>query len=780
MRFMVCFILFAGFCCPLRGQHVEKVYPKGENDPLFGVVATLDGILYSAGVNNTFLRSTDSGNTWEQLSTGEHRFHIAQLVTDGTDLYMIATPYLHSGRPEVLPGEDPFALYKYKTHSNTVLPLSVHIPERTDSSKIIYYSLAATSDALYLSYSWDERGILVSKDSGTTWSKLVTPDSLGERYSCQLYTKPDANDIVVVGGGMEKIYAIGRNGGESWEQIAGPLAESIGLGRSAILYLGEGRFLVRERDTGALLTNGQSAEWSVVSYPPMERIAACAVSPSGTIVFCSDKGGIFSSEDDGATWTTIHPDFKTLYRLEYDLGFFGSNGIVAVNSMGEIYITNDMGVSWDIPRKTPFVVSSLLRAENDNAVISVMDWKTREIAIYKTTDGFASFDLVLVDDFPGYSIRPASTRLWYGLARRGGDSDTLIYRSEDAGESWHAVYVDTDARLLNAKVETYDSERAAVAMTKGLLYTSDGGSTWSWIQRAEWSANYEPVDIGISPYDGAIWYTLHDSTGTYKVVRSSPDFREWHVVLELSKEERQRVYHISRIRPLNTGEVLAVAVLKFASNAREKNILTMYSDDNGDSWQSYEMIRSSDDRETKKDAGATILANGGIITEYYVNRSKIQILSLYASTNYGRTDTLVFETSSVPGVDKAIAMYSDDAISVYYKQALSIHRIDFPEVTDVIPLTSPPLPLSVGSPYPHPVSKDAGSATLFIQSDKIAEVNMTVHNLAGRGLKVLYTGELGADGRYVTWDTGGLAPGTYLLQLASKKGVCRRKVVVVE
>ncbi len=777
MRTLICTVFIFVLCCSGRAQDASRVYPDREHNPLFGVVTTNDGTLYAAGVNNTFLRSTDRGETWAQLSTGDHRLHITKIVTDGTDLYMMASPYLHSGRPDVVPGLDPFALYKYETRSNTFRHIAIPVPERTDSTQINLYSLAATPDALYLSYNWDSRGNLVSTDGGMIWNELDVPDSLEVNASFQFYTGSDSNDIVVVApDGLGRKYAIGRDGGKSWKQLDGPIASYIDYAESAVLYLGDDRILIHARDTGALMMNDTTGKWSVVGYPPVEDISALALSPSGSIIVCSDKGGIFSSDDDGESWTLLHANYNTTYKVEYDLGFFGSSGIVAVNSMGEIYITNDMGVSWDIPRKTPFMVSSFLWAENDDAVISVMDWKTREISIYKTTDGFASIDLV--DDIPGYSIRPASTRLWYSLARIGGDDDTLIFRSEDAGESWHAAYVDTDSRLLSSRIHTYDSACTVIPMTKGLLYTSDGGSTWSWIQNAEWSANRGPVIIQISPFDGAVWYTLKDSTGTYKVVRSSPDFREWKVVLELSQEERRRVYHISTVRPLETGEVLAVAVLKYTNNAREKNILTMYSDDNGDSWESYEMIRSSDDRETKNDAGATILANGGIVTEYYVYRSKIVSVSLYASTNYGRTDTLVLETSSVPGVDLNNALYPDNAISVYYKKALSIHRIDFPEVTDVIPLTSPPLPLSVGTPYPHPVLRTVESTTLHLQSDHTAQVSVTVHDLSGRVVGRLFEGELGPEGRHVTWSTGALAPGMYVLQLKSSAGVCRRKVVV--
>ncbi|MBN1446329.1 MAG: T9SS type A sorting domain-containing protein, partial [Bacteroidetes bacterium] len=141
---------------------------------------------------------------------------------------------------------------------------------------------------------------------------------------------------------------------------------------------------------------------------------------------------------------------------------------------------------------------------------------------------------------------------------------------------------------------------------------------------------------------------------------------------------------------------------------------------------------------------------------------------------------LILETSLVGGVDlNSYNRFTYDLSGIgYFTTGYAIYRIMLPEVTSIHSPKQPPLPLSIGTPYPHPVSKDAGSATLFIQSDKLAEVNMTVHNLAGRGLRVLYTGELGADGRYVTWDIRGIAPGTYLLQLGSKKGVCRRKVVV--
>jgi photosystem II stability/assembly factor-like uncharacterized protein len=395
MRTLICAIFIFGLCCSGRAQVASRVYPDKEHNPLFGVVTTHDGTLYAAGANNTFLRSTDSGDTWAQLSTGNHRLHITKIVTDGTDLYMMAIPYLHSGRPDLVHGFDPFALYKYETRSNTFRHIPIPVPERTDSTQINLYSLAATPDALYLSYNWDSRGNLVSTDRGITWNELDVPDSLGENQTFQFYTGSDSNDIVVVApDGLGRKFAIGRDGGKSWKQLDGPIVPNIDYAESAVLYLGDDRILIHARETGALMMNDTTGEWSVVGYPPFKDISALALSPSGSIIMCSDKGGIFSSDDDGESWTMLHADYNTKYKLEYDLGFFGSGGIVAVNTMGEIYITHDLGTSWELPRETPFVVSRLIWAEDDRAVVTMAHWKTWDYSEYITNDGYRSFQQI--------------------------------------------------------------------------------------------------------------------------------------------------------------------------------------------------------------------------------------------------------------------------------------------------------------------------------------------------------------------------------------------------
>ena len=42
------------------------------------------------------------------------------------------------------------------------------------------------------------------------------------------------------------------------------------------------------------------------------------------------------------------------------------------------------------------------------------------------------------------------------------------------------------------------------------------------------------------------------------------------------------------------------------------------------------------------------------------------------------------------------------------------------------------LPLTIGTPYPHPILHSSGTATLFIQSERPVQVRLTVHDLAGR------------------------------------------------
>ena len=762
-RLLISIIVYLILAHTGNAQQAEKVFPLGKREPLFGISVTKDGHCYIAGAQNTLERSLDGGMTWEQLNTGEHQLHFIEMVTDGTDLYMIACPFLYSGRPDLLEGEAPLLLCRYDTQTGVLTNLPVPLPDRDYTSEIIYHSIAATQEAVFVSYRNTTRhtyGLVMSRDQGGTWQKLTLPDSLSDKEPTRLYTASGSGDVVVAAG--SKI-AISKNTGSSWDTLTAGNYD-------IMLYLGNAHVLLREYPSGRMLVNNTSGNWMNRGYAPIDEIAALHMMSGGSIVACGATGGILLSADTGRTWGSIYPEYKTPNYLHCDIACRGESSIIAVNALGEIYITQDMGVSWDIPRETPRTVAHIYHVADEHVYLSMTDRRNNETDYYISTDYFRTFHRVEV---PG--IRPSlvTRSLWYAFS---GVGDTLVFVTTDGGVRWKASFVDAHARRLEAETMAADTTCFVVSTTEGLIQTTDRGSTWTWIQRANWSARVKPTDIQISPYDGSVWYTFKDTTGynPYMVMRSNPDISSWNTVLELSAAERERMF-VSSVLPLKNGVVLVIGMVE---EGGKRNTMTWFSDDNGETWQSYEMYRSASDQEYRVDGGAKVFYNGQYAMRYSVNTTTdISNSTLYLSNDYGRTDTLIYETSTVANLRGKLTNYDPSSNVFYYYDPLSVHRISSPAITSVHNPDRQPLPLSIGTPYPHPVPSSAGT-TMLIRSERPTQVSMTAIDLSGREAGRLFEGELGPDGRYVSWSTGTLVPGTYVLQLESGAGVCRRKVVV--
>jgi len=163
----------------LQAQQIERVLPDYNHSALYGVVAMDNGDFYAAGTNNTLLRSIDGGTSWEQMPMGEYRMHITHLATDGTDLYFLAAPYQTEGQPGLWPDEYELQHFRLDAQSETPQHVSFPLIDTADFDYISNYDLAATSQALYLSYFGNRRRVLRSLDGGQHWQDLTFPDSIG-------------------------------------------------------------------------------------------------------------------------------------------------------------------------------------------------------------------------------------------------------------------------------------------------------------------------------------------------------------------------------------------------------------------------------------------------------------------------------------------------------------------------------------------------------------------------------------------------------------------------
>ncbi|MBN1449196.1 MAG: hypothetical protein JXA28_14815 [Bacteroidetes bacterium] len=772
MRTIPFLLLLLSLPLLLTSQQIERVYPDYDHNALYGVVATDDGNFYAAGMNSTFIRSTDDGASWAQLPLGEHRMHVTHLATDGETVYFLAAPYETEGRPELWPDEYELQLFRFDTQSKILQNVPFPLLDTADVEYISNNSLAATSRALYLSYFGNMRRVLRSLDGGAHWQDLSFPDSIG--FYVTIHTLAGSDDILVHMRRTEgeKLY-LSTDAGDTWSTRSCPRTQTA----DPVQYLGDGRVLLQSFDTGAIILSDSSGVWQDLGYPPFGKAACLAYSAGGMLFACSKDGGMYRSDDDGATWTTLRPDLKSGFsdHFSFSCDVFGTDGFIAADRYGRISLTFDGGLTWEESRMIPVMRGNPQMADADHGLLPGIRIDSHGMNYSMTTDGFRSIELC--PPFPLYRPYMRTPQLWYSVGTSGYFGDSLLCRSENGGRTWEFVLEMPDVKARSyLPVTSPDTNAIALETTRGLLYSPDRGDSWSWIIEEEWDSATRPSEIHLDTPGQPIWMITHHDE-PYHLLRSDESWSVWDTVYVVPEDEIDDVWRIQDFTRLSSGGIYMLQVLG-VSKPGGKRFRVLYSDDDGATWQSW--MATQDGHAGHYAGWITILENGAMISSWgYFLRNQLQPFILYFSTDGMLSEQSFYEQALVGNVDTGgYNIVAVDSTTVYLATGMGMHRITLPEVTEAKSPKPPPLPLSIGTPYPHPVPGRTGTATLFIQSDRFARVRLTVHDLAGREVGRLFEGDLGPEGRHVTWSIRVLASGTYVLQLESSAGVCRRRVVV--
>ncbi len=790
MRRMVGFLFLFGLTTVLYAQKVERVYPDYDHSALFGVVTTDNGDLYAAGSNSALLRSTDGGSSWEQMPMDDQKVHIHRLVTDGEDLYMLGYAPLFEGHPELWPDGYSSILFRFRTDERKFEKVPFPIFDRQDYSRrydFRRFDVAATENELYLSYAGSRSRLLRSDDKGATWTDLMLPVSLGMLDPCYFFTRKGSEDILVyLEHDSGETFYLSSDHGNTWKPIGAPF-----MRERPVVYLGNGQILVHRMDSGYRMYDSTSL-WQTLSKPPFSWTSAITVGADGVVFACSGSGGVFRSDDTCKTWVTLRPDFSSFFkeRYRYVGTVLGSQGFVAVNQFGNIILTTDGGVSWEEPRyrSAQFTVASM--TNKSLGLISTYDNDDDTRPALYTDDAFVTVQPIPDTPLDWVAIR--SPTLWYAMAARwyGTGTDSLLCRSTDAGGSWELILDTLDVRTFWTIIEAVHAEEYAVCTSQGLLYTSDSGETWENIFPAEWDYGTYPRKIILHEDGKTTWMlTGADGTGTaYTIVRHDrrssisdtvlvlPDSLHWSTSSMVG-----RTYGFEDLSVSKEGHVYATYYMT-AEGRNRAELVVSYSADAGVTWQTWTTQTPVPEHwyaDNGLGARTQHLSASGMLTSAIQMEFPIILpMAILASTDGYHSADVIFESAVTGNVDRRFYLAGADDHTAYVITGFGIYRVTFPEATNVRSPKPPPLPLSIGTPYPHPVSGRSGAAMLFIQSEHPTRVRMTAHDLAGREVGRLFEGELSLEGRHVSWSAGTLAPGTYVLQLEAGEGVCRRKVVV--
>ncbi|MBT8336851.1 MAG: hypothetical protein KJO11_09625, partial [Gemmatimonadetes bacterium] len=305
---------------------------------------------------------------------------------------------------------------------------------------------------------------------------------------------------------------------------------------------------VHAQDGGARASVLDPATWDGLAYRMVGptrggRVTAVAGHPShpATFYMGSTGGGVWKTEDWGATWLPIADDVLTTGSIgairvapsNSDVVYVGtgSDGIRSNVIAGRgMFRSDDAGRSWrpiGLERTGQIGAVEIHPDDADVAWAAALGspfGKNPERGVFKTTDGGRTWRAVLTpSDSVGaidVEVHPTNPDIVYAAAWRGqrkpwtiisGMAESAredgIWRSEDGGETWDYVALDLPSGLIGKidfAVTPADPDRVyALVETnepdEGLYRSDDAGLTWRLV------SSHQPI------MDRPFYYTNVDA-----------------------------------------------------------------------------------------------------------------------------------------------------------------------------------------------------------------------------------------------------------------------------
>jgi photosystem II stability/assembly factor-like uncharacterized protein len=429
----------------LRLSETDDVWHPLQNLPFSGdlyQIEVFEGMLWVGTQAGVAFRSADAGQSWEQITAG--------------------APYLAVRGNIVLNYADPIYQNTYITRSNdggqTWAPVTM--PEIIKSIR--------TSDSYFWALTYSNE-VLRSAD-GQSWSSIntrVDPEywSGGREINGTLYLpgelgiRRSSNDggqwwatNTGIGGNVYPIQSIGStlisgkrnfsdNAGETWQTMVKP-------GGFGHIYSFDDRIYINYEATRWKSISSDLTQWELL--PPSTGLnleLTEGIFKAGDCLFCvsnnfADRGKVFRSCDEGATWEHIS---TAVSNNDFDLlGAVGDStvfGRAYTNTGSELLISYNLGLSWQLWDIAPVIgyhnydfrvygkrIYTLRGLDTQPRDLMVSEdygstWRNLTGHI-QPAGGYGLYDLAVTD-----TLLFVYTLNWQGAAR-------ALWVSRDTGDSW--------------------------------------------------------------------------------------------------------------------------------------------------------------------------------------------------------------------------------------------------------------------------------------------------------------------------------------------------------
>ena len=291
------FLLPNGDCCAatygdglLRlpaGSSTWQSMNRGMQGTWIKAIESIDGTtMLAAGVGGALARSTDAGAHWSSTPGLMQNYEIRDILSDGGTIYA---------------GGSPNGIFRSTNGGQQWLAVNNGL-----SGLRVNCIASDGSGRLYCGE--DSYGVFVSTDRGDSWSSAssglnslriqgLTIDANGTIYA--------ANDSGV---------ATSTDQGGSWNDASNGLQKRMTY--SVLAH--QGTVLAGQVNIYRSVDGGST--WDMVTGIPSRKVSAIVADASGTFYATSDQSAVYSSTDDGVTWTSYGTGLpsKPLYSLAFD------------------------------------------------------------------------------------------------------------------------------------------------------------------------------------------------------------------------------------------------------------------------------------------------------------------------------------------------------------------------------------------------------------------------------------------------------------------------------
>ena len=331
-------------------------------------------------------------------------------------------------------------------------------------------------------------------DGWATWLFSFAPPVEGT-YRVQSRATDNVNNVESPGPGTlltvdntkpsSSIYAF------LWKKVNPVAAASIAVSPD---YANDHTAFAGTSGGGVFKTEDGGASWAAINSGLTDlKCWKVAVSPayaSDHCVFIGTESGILKSTDSGATWSSSGVGLPSDGRR--DLAFspnYAVDGTLFVGTQsGDIYKTTDAGSIW-YPAGAPLPQRALaLALSPDFATDNTIFAGTAGAGLFKSTDGGASWNQVnsgMDSDYIsviGISPEYASDKTVFAYGTVSDGSGPALYKSTDGGASWSGINAGIGGLSITglAISPAFASGNTLYIGTGGGVFKSaDGGASWT-------------------------------------------------------------------------------------------------------------------------------------------------------------------------------------------------------------------------------------------------------------------------------------------------------------